>query len=458
MFFFKQYLPYYKNNLKIALPIVLTQLGGAIVSLADNIMVGHVGTTELAAVSFSSSIYFLGHVLAIGAVMGITPLVGQVFVQKDKQNIKSYFYNGFLFSLIVAIVLVGLLLAVYPFLDKMGQDAKVVKTCRPYYLITTFSLIPFLLFCHLKQFMEGLGNTKIAMIITIIANCINIFLNYLLIFGKWGFPKYGIIGAGIATFIARTLMPIMFILFIRFKNQWWQYIKHFSFQLLSKQRLANLAQIGIPIGGHMLLECSVWCLSSIMVGWLGEVPLAANQIALQVANTTFMIVIGIGNAATIRVSHRLGERKFKELKMAANAATHLCILNNAITTILIITFSRQLPRIFTTDATVVEATIPLLILAGIFQIFDGIQCIGIGILRGLTDVRIPVIYAFITYIVINLPLGYLLAFPLQMGASGIWVAFSISLCMAAVLYHVRWRRKWNSLSKTYDQTSPLGIF
>lgn len=458
MRFIKQYLPYYKNNLKIALPIVLTQLGGAVVSLADNIMVGHVGTTELAAVSFSSSIYFLGHVLAIGAVMGITPLVGQVFVQKDKHNIKSYFYNGFLFSLIVAIALTGLLFSVYPFLDKMGQETEVVETCRPYYLITTFSLIPFLLFCHFKQFMEGLGNTKIAMIITIIANCINIFLNYLLIFGKWGFPKYGIIGAGIATFIARLLMPIMFIAIIRLKNQWWQYIKQFSIHLLSRQRLAKIAQIGIPIGGHMLLECSVWCLSAIMVGWLGEVPLAANQIALQVANTTFMIVIGIGNAATIRVSHRLGERKFKELKMAANAATHLCILNNAITTILIIAFSRQLPHIFTTDPTVIEAAIPLLILAGIFQIFDGIQCIGIGILRGLTDVRIPVIYAFITYIVINLPLGYLLAFPIQMGASGIWVAFSISLCMAAILYHVRWRRKWNSLSKTYDQTSPLGIF
>lgn len=443
---FRQYLPYYKNNLKIALPIVLTQLGGAIVSLADNIMVGHVGTTELAAVSFSSSIYFLGHVLAIGAVMGITPLVGQVFVQNDRHSIKSYFYNGLLFTIIVAIVLVGLLLSVYPFLDKMGQESSVVDVCRPYYLITTLSLIPFLLFCHFKQFMEGLGNTKVAMAITIVANLINIFLNYLLIFGKWGFPKWGIIGAGIATFVARALMPIMFIIFLRIKSHWWEYIRHFSVLLLNKSRFIQLAQIGIPIGGHMLLECSVWCLSAIMVGWLGAVPLAANQVALQVANTTFMVVVGIGNAATIRVSHRLGEKNFEGLKMAANAATHLCIMNNAITTILIISLCQQIPRLFTTDIAVIEAATPLLILAGIFQIFDGIQCVGIGILRGLTDVKIPVIFALITYIIINLPLGYLLAFPLQMGASGIWVAFSISLCIAGFLYHIRWRRKWQKLN------------
>lgn len=443
---FRQYLPYYKNNLKIALPIVLTQLGGAIVSLADNIMVGHVGTTELAAVSFSSSIYFLGHVLAIGAVMGITPLVGQVFVQNDHRSIKSYFYNGLLFTIIIAFVLVGILLSVYPFLDKMGQESSVVDVCKPYYLLTTLSLIPFLLFCHFKQFMEGLGNTKVAMSITIIANLINIFLNYLLIFGKWGFPKWGIVGAGVATFIARSLMPIMFIIFLRIKSHWWKYIRHFSIHLLSKSRFIQLAQIGIPIGGHMLLECSVWCLSAIMVGWLGAIPLAANQIALQVANTTFMVVVGIGNAATIRVSHRLGEKNFEGLKMAANAATHLCILNNAITTILIIALCQQIPRLFTTDIAVIEAAIPLLVLAGIFQIFDGIQCVGIGILRGLTDVKTPVVFALITYIIINLPLGYILAFPLQMGASGIWVAFSISLCMAGILYHTRWRRKWRKLN------------
>lgn len=443
---FRQYLPYYKNNLKIALPIVLTQLGGAIVSLADNIMVGHVGTTELAAVSFSSSIYFLGHVLAIGAVMGITPLVGQVFVQNDHRSIKSYFYNGLLFTIIVAFVLVGILLSVYPFLDKMGQESSVVDVCKPYYLLTTLSLIPFLLFCHFKQFMEGLGNTKVAMSITIIANLINIFLNYLLIFGKWGFPKWGIVGAGVATFIARSLMPIMFIILLRIKSHWWKYIRHFSIHLLSKSRFIQLAQIGIPIGGHMLLECSVWCLSAIMVGWLGAIPLAANQIALQVANTTFMVVVGIGNAATIRVSHRLGEKNFEGLKMAANAATHLCILNNAITTILIIALCQQIPRLFTTDIAVIEAAIPLLVLAGIFQIFDGIQCVGIGILRGLTDVKTPVVFALITYIIINLPLGYILAFPLQMGASGIWVAFSISLCMAGILYHTRWRRKWRKLN------------
>lgn len=445
---FRQYLPYYKNNLRIALPIVLTQLGGAFVSLADNIMVGHVGTTELAAVSFSSSIYFLGHVLAIGAVMGITPLVGQVFVQNDNRNIQSYFYNGILFTVVVAVVLVGLLLLAYPFLDRMGQEKEVVEVCRPYFLITTLSLIPFLLFCHLKQFMEGMGNTKVAMVITIIANSTNVLLNYLFIFGKWGFPEWGIVGAGVATLISRLMMPLMFFSYIRCKQQWWHYVNRFSINLLTKDKFAQLAKIGIPIGGHMLLECSVWCLSAIMVGWLGAVPLAANQIALQVANTTFMVVVGIGNAATIRVSHRLGERNFDGLKMAANAATHLCIANNVITTILIITFCSQIPYIFTTDIVVVEAAIPLLVLAGIFQIFDGIQCVGIGILRGLTDVKIPVLYALITYIVINLPLGYLLAFPLQMGASGIWVAFSVSLCLAGVLYHTRWVRKWRTISKT----------
>ncbi|MGM9818219.1 MAG: MATE family efflux transporter [Paludibacteraceae bacterium] len=441
------YIPYYKRNLKVAIPIVLTQLGGGLVQLADNIMVGHLGAVDLAAVAFANSIFVIGFVFAMGVTMGITPLVGQAFVQKNHTRVASLLHNGMLFCLLMGIALTLILVGCYFFIDAMGQELRVAALSKPYYLALVGSLLPFMLFCVCKQFLEGLGNTKVAMLITIIANVLNIVLNYLFIFGKFGFPQLGAFGAGVATLIARLLMPVMFFAVILRHEEWNRYFKGFSWHTLSKSGVVTVAKVGIPIGGHMLLECSAWALLAIIVGWLGAVPLAANQIANNVANISFMMVVGVSAATTIRVSHQLGVRDFPALRMAAQASVHLCLFLNALMAVLMIVFRYQIPWIFTTDKEVIEITAQLLVLAGLFQLSDGMQSVGAGILRGLTDVKKPVLYAFVTYICINIPLGYILAFPCGMGVAGVWVAFIISLTLAAVLYHRRCAFKIKQLEK-----------
>lgn len=443
----KNYIPFYKNNLKIALPIVLTQVGGGIVALMDNVMVGHLGAVELASVAFANSIFVLGQVFVMGAVMGLTPLVGQAFVQSDLERVKALFYNALVFVCVLGLAVTLILGLVYPFFDYMGQDTNVVRWAKPYFLLQVFSLLPLLVFCLFKQFLEGLGNTKVAMIITLVANIVNIVLNYLLIYGKFGFPYWGVVGAGVATLISRILMAVGFFVYVRTNDSWWNYLKDITIDLFQARKVWTVARVGMPIGGHMLLECTAFALSAIMVGWLGAVPLAGNQIAQNISHLTFMLVVGIGSATTIRVNHRLGEKNFYALRMAGKASVHLCLLTNTLMAIFMIVFSRQIPRIFTTDMAVIDAAAPLLVLAGLFQISDGLQTVGASILRGLTDVKRPVIYAFISYICINLPLGYLLAFKFHMGASGVWIGFIVGLSIAAILFHVRCNRQINKLEK-----------
>lgn len=443
----KNYIPFYKNNLKIAVPIVLTQVGGGIVALMDNVMVGHLGAVELASVAFANSIFVLGQVFVMGAVMGLTPLVGQAFVQSDLERVKALFYNALVFVCVLGLAVTLILGLVYPFFDYMGQDTNVVRWAKPYFLLQVFSLLPLLVFCLFKQFLEGLGNTKVAMIITLVANIVNIVLNYLLIYGKFGFPYWGVVGAGVATLISRILMAVGFFVYVRTNDSWWNYLKDITIDLFQARKVWTVARVGMPIGGHMLLECTAFALSAIMVGWLGAVPLAGNQIAQNISHLTFMLVVGIGSATTIRVSHRLGEKNFYALRMAGKASVHLCLLTNTLMAIFMIVFSRQIPRIFTTDMAVIDAAAPLLVLAGLFQISDGLQTVGASILRGLTDVKRPVIYAFISYICINLPLGYLLAFKFHMGASGVWIGFIVGLSIAAILFHVRCNRQINKLEK-----------
>lgn len=444
------YIPFYKRNLKVAIPVVFTQLGGGIVQLADNIMVGHLGATELAAAAFANSIFIIGLVVAMGSTMGITPLIGQAFVQGQYKKVSELLQNGLLFTLLLGLILSGMLAACIPFMEHMGQDMQVARLARPYFITLIISLLPFLLFCWCKQFLEGLGNTKIAMIITIVANLLNILLNYLFIFGKYGFPPLGVLGAGIATLIARALMPIMFILVIRHNSNWWGYIRDFSREAVSRIHIWLVAKVGLPIGGHMLLECAAFALSSIMVGWLGAIPLAGHQIAQNVWNLAFMVVIGIGSATTIRISHQLGVHDFYALRMAGRASIHLCLFTNTLMAILMIAFCRQIPWIFTNDSAVAAAATPLLALAGLFQFSDGMQTIGTSILRGLTDVKKPVIYAFISYICINLPLSYLLAFPLGLGAPGVWIAFIFGLSIAAILFHRRAHLRMKQLEQEWQ--------
>ena len=379
--YISHYIPYYKQNLRIALPIILSQVGGGLVTVVDTIMVGHLGTVELAAASFANSIFLIGFVFSIGLSMAVTPLVGKAYAEKKGKEIVELFQNSFLFIIVMALLIMLLLFSVYFFMDYMGQQTQVVELAKPYYLLLIISLFPFLLFSVYKQFVEGLGNTAVAMYITIVANIINIVLNYALIFGKFGFPEWGIVGAGVATLVSRICMWLLFIVVVRYNITWRTYIESFSWSLFSSKVVKRLSAVGFPIGGQMFLEISAFGIATIMVGWLGDVSLAAHQIAQIMAHVSFMGILGVAAACTVRVSHEYGRKNVRDLKMSIIASRHIVLLMTFCTAILYISLRNYIPLIFTTDVEVIRIASSLIVLVGLFQLSDGLQAVGAGVLR-----------------------------------------------------------------------------
>ncbi len=470
----KEYFPYYKRNLKVAFPVMITQIGASLVGLIDSIMVGHYATADFAAVSFSNAIFFTVMVFAMGLLMGVTPLVGfevgagekeegrlkieegaeslrrqeigkqrASVGERSAEKIQALFSNGFIMTIGVCVVMALLLGSVYPFLDRFGQEDVVVEAARRYYLYIVISIIPFLFFCFFKQFLEGLGNTLVAMILTLIANGLNVLLNWVFIFGHWGAEPMGATGAGLATLIARTILPIMVFAVILARKQWRLYVQKQGIN--DKEQnigvIRKLLKVGTPIGIQTFLETFTFTMSFIFIGWLSKEALAAHQIANQIADLTFMLAIGIGSATTIRVSHQLGKGDLYAVRMASNASIHLVLLMNTFGAALMISLRHYIPYIFTKDTEVIAIASQLILFAGLFQYADGLQTVGAAMLRGITDVKKPMFYAFVAYILIALPIGLICMFPLGLGANGMWIGFIFGLSVAAILFHTRFR-KW----------------
>lgn len=444
----KKLIPYYKRNLKLAFPVMLAQLGQVTVSMADTIMVGRVGTLELAASAFANSIFIVIFIFCLGFSLGITPLIGNAFGKKQDKKIAVLFQNGLLVNVVLSLVLVLIMLPLSPLLRYMNQPPDVVELAIPYFIILIASGLPITIFFAYRQFGEGIGNTKIAMWITLLGNVVNIFFNYLLIYGKFGFPALGLVGAGIGTLIARIVMALTFVIVIHRHKLFQPYVKFFSRKNFHKVACFRLIRTSLPISGQLLVEVLAFSISAIMVGWINEVNLAAHQIALTLASGTFMLALGVSSATMIRISHQYGSGHYKATKVAAIAGMHLAILLMSFNAMLFFVFRNQIPMIFTTDAEVIKITSQLLIIAGFFQIFDGIQIVGLSALRGLADVKVAMYIALISYIFICLPLAYLFGFPMGLGTVGVWIGLAIGLVVAAIAY----RARFNHFMKRHEKS------
>ena len=467
---FRKYLPYYKRNLKVALPVMLTQLGASLVGLFDSIMVGRYATVDLAAVSFSNALFFTVMVFAMGALMGLTPLVGflvgslssnsdsgqtsnsEHYDQSDnsitsfpQSLISSLFQNGMLFTVLLSIFTLVLLGGCIPFLHCFGQDLAVVEAARPYYVLIVLSIVPFLFFTFFKQFLEGLGNTSVAMVITLVMNGLNIFLNWLFIYGNWGCPELGATGAGIGSLVARVGMPICFVVVMACRREWRDYLFAVRWRNFQASVLKQLCRIGFPIGVQTLMETIAFTAAFVFIGWISKEALAAHQIANQICDMTFMVILGIGSATTIRVSHQLGANNLEGVRMASNASIHLVLVINAIGAALMIGLRNYIPLLFTHDQEVIAIASQLVVLAGVLQLADGLQVVAASMLRGITDVKVPMIIAMFSYTIVCISIGLFLAFPMGMGAVGIWIGFVVGLSVAAICLHTRFRIKYRKL-------------
>lgn len=435
---------------------MLTQLGASLVGLFDSIMVGHYATVDLAAVSFSNALFFTVMVFAMGALMGLTPLVGieigkmsDATEQSELQlRITALFKNGALFTILLSIFTLILLGGCIPFLHCFGQDPAVVEVARPYYTLIVLSIIPFLFFTFFKQFLEGLGNTSVAMVITLAMNALNIFLNWLFIYGNWGCPELGATGAGIGSLVARIGMPICFFAAMYFRREWKGYIRSIRTRAFRLSTIKELSKIGFPIGIQTLMETIAFTAAFVFIGWISKEALAAHQIANQICDMTFMVILGIGSATTIRVSHQLGANNLHGVRMASHASIHLVLVINAIGAALMIGLRHQIPLLFTEDQEVIAIASKLVVLAGMLQLADGLQVVAASMLRGITDVKVPMIIAVISYTIICISVGLTLAFPMGMGAEGIWIGFVIGLSTAAVCLHLRFHKQFKKLKTT----------
>ena len=441
--FWSRYRAQYRLNLQLSIPIVLSQVGQMLTQLADTVMVGQFGGADplpLASVAFGSSMAFLVLIGCIGIALGLTPLVGERYVQGDHQACASLLHSAVIFYTTFGLVVGLVQYASTPLLYYMGQPTEVVDGAIPYYQMLAYS-VPFMLFFFaFKSFLEGVGNTKTVMVITVVANVMNVGFNYLLIFGHFGAPELGVEGAGLATTLSRVASAAMVFGYFLWHRTYSTYLKGFSLMACTWQRVRRLLSIGLPIAGQMFLESSAFVGTGIMIGWLGTVALSANQIAITLGNCAFMVILSIGSASTIRISHCYGRRDTAELRLATHASYHLVLAWSLLASLFFILFRHDIPRLFTDNEEVIRLTADMMFFVALYQLWDGMQNISVGVLRGLQDVKIIMPIAFIAYWLINMPTGYLCGITLGMGPAGFFLSYSFGLGAAALLMMARIRR------------------
>lgn len=421
----------------MALPLILSLVGQTFVQMVDSIMVGQLGVVELAAIAFSGAILVDLLVLGIGIAMSLTPMVGKSFAIGGYKESGILFQNSLILNTWVGLGLILIGFLIFPFLNHMGQPAEVVNVAENYYLIGLLSLFPYTLFLSFKQFTEGLGNTKISMYITLFAAGLNIILNYLLIFGKLGFPRMGVEGAALATLLTRSAMPVIFFLYLRKKHPYRRFFLFFHRHFLSFKKQWTLLKVGFPIALQMFSECFAISLLTIMMGWISTEALAANQVVDSIINITYMIANGVAGAVTVFVSHAFGKKNIKDIYRHTHAGLHLSTICMAVCGLCLVIFGREISLFFIPNSTVADIAVRMFLVSAIMEFFDGWQITYLGALRGLLDVYRPMIYSVSIYLFGGVSIGYLLGFTINLGAIGIFCGLAVSLVLAAILLRYR---------------------
>ncbi len=442
----QQYFKEFEYNIKLSVPVIMGMLGHTFVQLADNIMVGQLGTAELAAVSLGNSFVFIAMSLGIGFSTAITPLVAEADGAGNKSDGKSALKHGLVLCTVLGLSLFGLILCAKPLMHLMQQPEEVVKLAMPYLDLVAFSLVPLIIFQAFKQFSEGLSQTRYPMYSTVVANIVNVILNYLLIFGSFGFPKMGIVGAAIGTLVARVLMVIYIWFLLKRKKKFHDYVTGFNFKKLEKKVIQKIISLGFPSALQMLFEVAVFTAAIWLSGVLGKNAQAANQIALNLSSMAFMFGMGLGVTAMIRVGNQKGLKHYKDLRRIAQSIFLLTFLLEIVFAILFLWGRNWFPTLYldiddainlSDNTEVIAIAGKLLLVAAFFQISDGIQVVVLGALRGLQDVKVPTVITFIAYWLIGFPTSFYLGLHTDLKSTGIWIGLLTGLSASAIMLYIR---------------------
>lgn len=446
---FTRYTKEFSYNLKLAYPVILGMLGHTLIGLVDNIMVGRLGSTELAAVSLGNSMIFIAMSLGIGFSTAITPIVAEGDAEKDTKKIRSAFHHGLFLCTILGFSLFAVVVLAKPLMLLLQQSKEVIDLALPYLDWVAFSLIPLIIYQGYKQFADGLSMTKYSMYAIVMANVVHVFINYLLINGIWIFPQMGIIGAALGTVISRILMVVFMHIILSRKEQLKPYFKDFRFNEIGKAKLRKIINLGLPSAMQMLFEVALFTASIWLCGNIGKTSQAANQIALTLATITFMFAMGLSVTAMIRVSNQRGLQDYKQLIVVARSIFLLAVIIETVFAILFIALHTVLPHYFLNmentsqllaNEEVIAIAAKLLIVAAVFQISDGIQVVVLGALRGLQDVKIPMYITFVAYWIVGFPISYVLGKFTELKAVGVWIGLLAGLTAAALFLYIRFEK------------------
>lgn len=448
----------FRYNWKLSAPVIMGMLGHTFVGLVDNIMVGQLGSAELAAVSLGNSFFFVAMSLGIGFSTAITPLVAEADSENNFKKGKSAFKHGLFLCIVLSLLLFGMILLAKPLMYLMEQPEEVVLLTMPYLDIIAISLIPLIIFQGFKQFSDGLSLTKHAMYATIVGNLINIGLNYILIFGKLGFPKMGIVGAGVGTLVSRLAMIAIIWTLLKNDKKASAFVTHIRLFILDSTMLKKIINLGLPSAMQMFFEVAIFTSAIWLSGLLGKNAQAANQIALNLSSMTFMIAMGLSVTAMIRVGNQKGLRNYEELQRIAKSIFLMGIMFASVFALLFLIFHDIFPALYldlddvnnySDNQEVVSIASKLLLVAALFQISDSAQVIFLGALRGLQDVKMPTVLTFIAYWMIGFPTSYFLGKESAYGSTGIWIGLLVGLASASIFLYLRFIYLTNRLIQAH---------
>ncbi len=439
--FFETYKDHYKALFRLGIPIVIGQLGIIILGFADTLMVGQHSTIELAAASFVNNVFTLVIIFSTGFSYGLTPLVGNLFGKGDAPGAGRALKSSLAANFLVALLLTLIMFALYLNVHRLGQPKELLPLIRPYFIVLLISLVFVMLFNAFKQFADGITDTRTSMWILLGGNLLNIVGNYLLIYGKFGFPELGLLGAGISTLFSRIVMVVVFCCIFLYSKRYVRYLSGFKLRGFSKTDFKRLNELGWPVAVQMGMETASFTFSTIMVGWLGSIALASHQVMLTISSFCFMIYYGMGAAIAVRVSNFKGQNDLLNVRRSTYAGFHIILLMALLSSALIFLLRKELGGLFTDSEEVSQTVITLVFPMLLYQLGDGTQITFANALRGISNVKPMMYIAFVSYFLISLPVGYFFGFILHWGTKGVWMAFPFGLTSAGILFYLQFRKK-----------------
>ena len=445
---------HYRELLSIGIPVIIGQLGTIILGFADTLMIGHHSTEELAAAGLVNNIFTLVLISYMGFSYGLTPIIGRLYGMEHTHEIGQKVRNSLIANMTVGFIFTLAMIILYFNLSHIGQPEELLSLIRPYFIVNLISVLFVGVFNTMKQFLDGIGHTKVAMWVMIGGNIVNILGNWLLIYGVGPFPEWGLLGAGISTMGSRIFMALIMVVVVSTRKNFQQYSHDILSSSFNKTDFLEMNRLGWPVALQLGMESAAFTLSCVMVGWLGTIPLAAHQVTITISQLFYLVLSGMASAMAIRISHFVGQKDFKAVRQNAYDGWRLNIMFSCLIGIPVFLFRHQMGAIFSENMEVQQIVAVLIILMMVYQFGDGLQYSFANALRGIACVKPMMTYAFIAYFVISLPMGYILGFPCGIGIVGIWIAFPFGLTTAGILYWHRFVKEVKKMEAMADSNCP----